>query len=257
MTRSESLLKLLPALIAARTQFPALVKDSENPHFKSRYADLASVVDACTPALAKNGLAVLQTTRWADGALTLDSTLAHISGEWIASEYPVSADYSRPQLIGAALTYSRRYSLMALTGLAPEDDDGETASGRGSNGHAPPAPRPHAASHRPAPSGNGHTTRPALPAPAPRAASATVDGPRVPVSGSGLYRWACEHEKLNGPGMLASLTNLGAARGWGEKIVSWSVDRVILAFEAIADHDQADDGDDFDDDGRDDDRGEY
>ena len=130
MGRSDTIAKLLPALIKARGEMTKVIKDATNPHFKSKYADLAGCLEACEPALGKYGLAVLQTTRWADGVLTLDTVLAHDSGEWISSEYPVLCQYTRPQEIGAGLTYARRYSYLAITGRAPEDDDGETASGR-------------------------------------------------------------------------------------------------------------------------------
>jgi hypothetical protein len=137
LDQSESLTKLLPALIKARAEFPALIKDSKNDHFRSRYADLAAVLDACDGVLGRHDLAILQVPRLnaENGSLTLLTTLCHTSGEWIRASYPVLADVGRPQVTGAGLTYARRYSYMAVAGIAPEDDDGETASGRGTGHH--------------------------------------------------------------------------------------------------------------------------
>ena len=134
------------------------MKDSQNTYHQSRYADLAACHAACESALAAHGLAILQTTHWqADGGvLILVTTLAHTSGEQLEAAWPVLADYGQPQKVGAALTYGRRYSYMAAVGIAPEDDDGELASGRGTapaanghtngNGHNSNG-KPHVAAH--------------------------------------------------------------------------------------------------------------
>ena len=282
MTRSDTLLKLLPALIAARNEMPRVIKDSENPHFRSKYADLAGCLEACEPSLGKHGLAVLQTPRWADGSLSLETTLAHISGEWISSEYPMPADYSRPQTVGAALTYARRYAYLCIVGKAPEDDDGETAMGRGSNGHAsrpapPQAPRNgNGNGHQANGNGHGHAKpsgawgspgnpKSAAPAVAPRPAPAATPGSdRVPVSGRSLWRWAAEIEKTNGTGLIAHMIERGNGLGWGKKLVDWTPDQVADAFndaqECLDIIYGAHDGDgshDGGDDGRYDDRGDY
>lgn len=131
ITGSPSLTKLVPALIAARAEIPVVKKDQQNPHFKSRYVNLAGVHEAYAGPLKDNGLCLFQSTRWIDGNLWLNTTLYHTSGEWVAFDYPVFASYGKPQEVGSALTYSRRYSLMTLLDIATEDDDGETASGRG------------------------------------------------------------------------------------------------------------------------------
>jgi hypothetical protein len=170
LIRSESLTRLIPALIAARGAMPAVVKDAKNPHFGNRYAELATVLEACEPTLAKHGLAVVQATRWAEGMLTLETTLFHASGEFLGGSYPLCADVAQPQKMGAAVTYARRYCYLAIVGVAPEDDDGETASGRGAVGErrapaAPqPAPQPAAApapaAPQPAHNGANPTTKP-------------------------------------------------------------------------------------------------
>jgi hypothetical protein len=181
MGRSETITKLTPALIAARGAMPVLKKDSDNPHFRSKYADLAGCLETCEPSLYKNGLAVLQLTSWADGVLTLETTLTHTSGEWVSSLYPILTDYSRPQLIGAALTYARRYSYMAVVGVAPEDDDGEMASGRGHNGHA----NGHANGHsRPVPIA-------ARPPARPRCTKCQTDLGELVKTPLGLVCWEC------------------------------------------------------------------
>lgn len=131
---------LVAALIAAQRDFGKAVKDSINPHFKSRYVDLQGVYDACRDALAANGLTTIQTIEAGHSCPVLVTELAHISGENRKSFYPLQpAKQNDPQALGACLTYARRYSLMALVGLAPEDDDGEEASGRGDTG--PKAPQ--------------------------------------------------------------------------------------------------------------------
>ena len=123
--------ELAGALAKAQGAVEGASKDTANPFFKSKYADLSSVWTACRQALSSNGLAVTQTTEAGTGdAVTVVTTLMHSSGQWIRGRLtmrPVKAD---PQGIGSCITYIRRYSLAAMVGVAPEDDDGEGASGR-------------------------------------------------------------------------------------------------------------------------------
>ena len=106
------------------------VKDSANPFFKSKYADLASVVEAIRAAFSANGLSYIQTLEPSDkDEVRVETTLLHASGEWISCgvlSLPVSK--ADAQGYGSALTYARRYSLSAAVGVAPEDDDGNAAS---------------------------------------------------------------------------------------------------------------------------------
>jgi hypothetical protein len=140
---SESLLGLIPALIAARAAMPPITKDKFNPHFNSRYADLARIRESAAAPLRDNGLCIIQTTHWAEGELFLNTSLVHTSGEFVTFDYPVFADYGNPQKLGAALTYARRLSMQTLLDIAPEDDDGETAMGRGPGRQEPRRdPRP-------------------------------------------------------------------------------------------------------------------
>jgi len=126
---SPSLTNLLPALVAAQASFGKAVKDAKNAHFGSAYTTLASALDAILPALNVNGLAVVQQTHMGDGGVVMLRTLLlHTSGEWIGSAYPILPTKPDPQGYGSATTYARRYSLMALAGVAPEDDDANAAS---------------------------------------------------------------------------------------------------------------------------------
>ena len=131
---SETIGSLAKALAAVQGKLEGAKKDSLNPHFRSRYADLASVWDACQPLLSTHGLCVSQTFDGVDEKerMILVSLLVHTSGEWISSRLAMPADKITPQGIVAASTYARRAALSALVGIAPVDDDGESAEGRGS-----------------------------------------------------------------------------------------------------------------------------
>ncbi len=122
--------ELFAALSKAQHVMAGASKDATNPHFGNKYADLASVWEACRVPLAENGLSVLQPTS-ADGAkVTVTTIVAHISGGWIASELTLTSDKVTPQGVGSCITYGRRYGLSAMVGISPEDDDGNAASGR-------------------------------------------------------------------------------------------------------------------------------
>lgn len=128
--KSETIGALAAALAKAQSQISGAVKDAANPFFKSKYADLESVWQACRKPLTDNGLSVVQTTHYTSDTLMLITTLMHASGEWIAGEMPVlMKDYS-PQAQGSGLTYARRYALAALVGVYQTDDDGEAAMSR-------------------------------------------------------------------------------------------------------------------------------
>jgi ERF superfamily len=118
---------LVTALIEAQKAFLPIKKDKDNPFFHSKYADLESVIDGIKKALSDNGLAVIQTFGISEGKTTLLTTLLHTSGEFFRGEQflDVAGD---PQKIASASTYARRYGLLAILGIAAEDDDGNTAS---------------------------------------------------------------------------------------------------------------------------------
>jgi hypothetical protein len=120
---------LFTALVKAQSEISAAVKDSTNPHFKSKYADLSSVVSAIKPALSKHGLGFVQVFREATGGVTIETIIIHESGE----QFPcgplfVPASKQDAQGYGSAITYTRRYSLQTAVGLPSEDDDGNGAS---------------------------------------------------------------------------------------------------------------------------------
>lgn len=118
---------LYQALAAAQAQMGPAIKDSVNPAFRSRYADLASVMAACIPALTSNGIAVLQPPCEIDGQRCVKTILAHESGETVECAVPLIVSKNDMQSYGSAVTYARRYGLMAMAGIAPDDDDGNAA----------------------------------------------------------------------------------------------------------------------------------
>jgi hypothetical protein len=128
LIHSESLANLAPAFAAAQAEIENATKNASNPHFKSKYADLAEIIETSRPVLAKHGLAVIQIPGYRDGAVMLDVMLLHKSGEWIKGEAGSPLEKATAQSIGSATTYLRRYSLAALCGMAQEDDDGQAAS---------------------------------------------------------------------------------------------------------------------------------
>jgi len=129
MYQSEQINELATALAKAQGEIAPAIKDKNNPFFKSSYADLSSIWNACKVPLSKNGLAVLQTTETKEGQLILITTLAHASGQWIRSFLPVLSEKQNAQGLGSALTYMRRYALSAMVGVtSDEDDDGNACS---------------------------------------------------------------------------------------------------------------------------------
>lgn len=142
--QSQSIGKLAEALAKAQGKIEGASKDSTNPHFKSRYADLASVWEACRTHLSANGLSIIQTLDNGLNGVTIITTLAHSSGEWIKGALTLKPVKDDPQGVGSAITYARRYALAAMVGVAPEDDDAEAATGRTTTGTKTAAPTPPA-----------------------------------------------------------------------------------------------------------------
>jgi len=136
MTHSEQTDKLAAALVKVQAAIKPAVKSSANPFFKSKYADLGEVWNACREALTANGIAVVQ---GGDGDC-LQTTLLHTSGQWISGSFRLMAIKPDPQAMGSAITYMRRYSLASMVGVQAEDDDGEAAMARGAgSASTPPA----------------------------------------------------------------------------------------------------------------------
>ena len=122
---------LFTALIKAQSEMGSAVKDAQNPHFRSRYASLAAVIDAVIPVLNANGVGVLQLPSIEGSEVRLTTILMHSSGQRLSST--VGAPMGKrqdAQAVGSAITYLRRYSLQSIMGLPVEDDDGNAASRR-------------------------------------------------------------------------------------------------------------------------------
>ena len=130
MKHSESLANLAASLVEAQAEMDHAVKNSTNPHFRNKYANLAEVIDTIRPVLARHGLSIVQVPGYENGVVTLTSMLLHKSGEWIMGESGSPAPKQDPQGVGSAVTYLRRYSLAAICNITQDDDDGEAAVGR-------------------------------------------------------------------------------------------------------------------------------
>ncbi len=128
METSTTITEISKALVKAQEELTNVVTNSTNPHFKSKYADLASVRDSATPVLNKNGLAVIQPAEGGHESVSVTTRLIHTSGEWMESTLTIKPDKPNAQGVGSAITYARRYMFMSLVGIAPEDDDGNEAT---------------------------------------------------------------------------------------------------------------------------------
>lgn len=131
MTRSEQINELAVALSKAQGMMQTAKKGAENPHFKSKYADLAAVWEACRSALTGAGLSVLQSPRLtmvgSAAMVEVETLLLHTSGQWVADVLTVPVSKVDAQGVGSAITYARRYALAAFASVAPDDDDGNAA----------------------------------------------------------------------------------------------------------------------------------
>jgi len=117
------------ALVKAQKEFAPALKTNTNPHFKSKYVGLDGCVEAVIDALNNNGIMLMQKNHPSDSGVAVETIFIHESGESISGGIlTVPASKQDPQGYGSALTYARRYSLMAACGIAPEDDDGNAAS---------------------------------------------------------------------------------------------------------------------------------
>jgi hypothetical protein len=128
MQASESIADLAKALAAAQGDFKNAEKDCNNPFFKSKYADMASVKAATQEALTKHELSIVQLVGGGHETVTITTRLMHSSGQWIQDSLELKPTKADPQGIGSATTYGRRYALMGILGVATDDDDGNEAS---------------------------------------------------------------------------------------------------------------------------------
>lgn len=128
MKQSDTIANLAAAMAAAQSEMGAAIKGSSNPFFKSKYADLGSVIEAIKPHFAANGLSYVQFPISSENAVGVTTRLMHSSGEWLEQEYYIPLGKMDAQSAGSAITYARRYALQAIAGIPAEDDDGNAAS---------------------------------------------------------------------------------------------------------------------------------
>lgn len=152
MNTSEQINDIAAALAKAQAEMTNPVFNKTNPHFKSQYADLASVLNAVRPVLAKHGIAIMQMSGMEESGVVLYTRLTHFSGQWIESVYPVTIS-QKHQDIAAAMTYAKRISLSAIAGVAGEDDDDGNAANNA------PVNTVRAAKQTPKPVVQGYTDR--------------------------------------------------------------------------------------------------
>lgn len=153
MKQSESISKISAALLKAQKEMEGAKKGSNNPFFKSKYADFNSVLEACKGSLNNNGISILQPHRIDnfEGStyMVVETILLHESGEFISGETKVEVSKANdPQALGSAQSYARRYGLQSIVSLPSEDDDGESAMSRNKSSAKPaakPASKPAAA----------------------------------------------------------------------------------------------------------------
>lgn len=176
MNQSAEIGQLATALAKAQAAMTHAAKSAENPHFRSKYADLAAIIDATRGPLSAHGLSVVQLPFREASEVGVVTRLLHASGEWIESRLTVTVPQTTAQAVGSALTYCRRYAWQSITGIAAdEDDDGTAASG------TPVEPKPAAK-----PRTVGRETKPTpQPTPDTSTASFTINGKTHTTAGIG------------------------------------------------------------------------
>lgn len=160
--QSESIAALAAALAKAQSVMEGAKKDSANPFFQSKYSDLSAVWDACRKPLTDNGLSVIQTAGFLPehpDMVCIETILCHSSGEWVRGRLAVKPVKGDPQSVGSCITYLRRYSLQSMVGIAPEDDDGNAASGQGDAKRETKKPAPKPPATQPADATQAEKTR--------------------------------------------------------------------------------------------------
>lgn len=224
VSQSPTLTALATALAKAQGAIAPALKDAMNPHYRSHYATLASIVEAVRPALAANGLSVVQTPLAAPaGSIALETRLLHASGEWIAGTASIRLVKDDPQGAGSGLTYLRRNALAAMVGVTTSSDDDANAASALPRAEPPrsapvPAPRP-----------------PTPPTPAPVAATVPVPVTHSPEFAAALKAEPRRHiaeradEQIDESGPVTLVycqTKGGESRGraWTSHRIGWKVD---------------------------------
>lgn len=183
LTTSEKIDQIFPALAKAQAAIKHPEKNSQNPHFKSDYADLFCVMEAVREPMKDNGLFIIHTTDSDETGTYLLTTVGHTSGQWYASRLKLNPVKNDPQGVGSAMTYARRYSTMAMFGLAPQGEDDDGNAGSTAPGRKAPAqsrgPVQPGSSKPPAPAGA------AKPPVAPKGQPSAAPGPSTPGAAAG------------------------------------------------------------------------
>jgi hypothetical protein len=130
VNKSESIAALSAALAKAQAEIENASKTANNPHFKSKYADLAEVLNTVRPVMSRHGIAIVQMPSFESGLASVETLMTHSSGEWISNICSAPVSKQDAQGVGSAITYLRRYSLAAFAGIAQEDDDANAAVGQ-------------------------------------------------------------------------------------------------------------------------------
>lgn len=123
MNKSESIGKLAESMSKAQASLKSAPFNRVNPHFKNRYADLTSVIDTARKPLSENGLTFMQFVSCSGPVVSVETVIAHSSGEWISGTLSLTASKPDPQGVGSAITYAKRYGLCAALGISADDDD--------------------------------------------------------------------------------------------------------------------------------------
>ena len=224
--RSLTVGKLIESLLKAQAEIRNPPKDSINPHFKSRYADLATVRDCVVPVLVKHGLSVVQLPCDLDGSPALTTVLVHQSGEYFETTirlHPVKQD---PQGVGSALTYARRYALQSLVCIAAEDDDDGNAASQPSGQRQQ---NPQAATSKLSPqSKQPPTTNSKSANPLPANGDELVT--RLRSTDTKLVKEGrCEPEEL-----LQYVWDRGAEKGFPQEMAGWKGEQIQFAANAAS-----------------------
>ena len=127
MQQSNTIAEISKALSKAQGECSAATKDAANPFFKSKYADLGEIISVLKKPLTNNGLSIVQMTDFDNSGVWITTQINHASGEWINGKYPVNPTDGKPQSLGSAITYAKRYALQAAMLVPSEDDDGNYA----------------------------------------------------------------------------------------------------------------------------------
>jgi hypothetical protein len=254
--QSKQVGEIAGALAAAQAEMSNVPMNAKNGFLNTKFADLAAVRDACMGALNQHDIAVTQQFQPAAGQGfqttkerkqreytvniqilgLLRTQFTHKSGQWMASELLLPANWGDPHNVAATITYFRRYTLAAMVGLAQFDDDGESAKQRTEarvEARKPDAapPPPARSARRPAPPPEGVTplSPPPPPPPAPK-----PEGPKRPVTGAELHQYAIANSI--DPYLRGWIVGMFAPRGYPIDVEKWTEAQVEKCWPDIRDH---------------------